>query len=78
MAAAEKYGAGNATFEWLQKSELALFEGEFHIAAAELDTIGGVDFVGGRGIDAEGIELVIDFAGGFLRRPDLWRDEGTT
>ena len=78
VAAAEEYGARNTAIERLQESELALFEGEFQIAAAKLDTIGGIDFVCGRGIDTEGIQLFIDFAGRFLRRPDLQRNQEIT
>ena len=78
VATAEEHSACDTTFGHLQESELALFKGELGIAAAQLDTIGGVDFVGGRGVDAEGIELVIDFAGGLIRWPDLWRNQQTT
>ena len=71
MTAAEKHGAGGASVEQLQESELALLKRELHVAAAELNAIGGFNFVERGGIDAQRAQLGVDLARGFLRRPDF-------
>src|SRR5258708_25026572 len=69
VTAAEKHGAGDAALELLQESELALFEREQHLAAAELDAIGGVDFVERGGVNAQSAPLVVRLARGVRRPP---------
>jgi hypothetical protein len=61
MAAAGEDEAGDAAVDGGQESEFALFEVDFHVAAAEFDTVGGHQLVGGSGIETQGIERVVEF-----------------
>ena len=61
MAAAGEDEARGAAVEGGQESEFAFFEVDFNVAAAEFDTVGGRELVGGSGIDAQGIERVVEF-----------------
>jgi hypothetical protein len=63
VAAARKDEAGDASVHGSEKGQLAYFEGDEHIAAAEFDAIGGNDLICGRGIDAEGVECIVKLVG---------------
>ena len=64
VAAAREDCAGDLALEGSEEGELSEIESEVAVAAAELDAIGGGDFVDGGGIDAERIEGVVGGAGG--------------
>ena len=47
--------AGYLTVEGREERELALFEGELCVGAAQLDAVGAGDFVGGGRVGAQGV-----------------------
>src|SRR5277367_6039485 len=62
MAAAGKNEAGDAAVDRRQESEFAFLEINLDIAAAKFDAISGNEFVGGCGIETQGVEGVVEFA----------------
>jgi len=61
MAAAGEDEACDVAVDGGQESEFAFFEVDFNVAAAEFDTVGGHQLVGGSGIETQGIERVVEF-----------------
>lgn len=70
MAASGEDGAVDAAVERRKENELAFVEGDFRIAAAEGDVMGGLDLINGSGVEAEIIEGVVEIVGG---ASDGWR-----
>jgi len=63
VAAAGEDEAGDAAVHGSQKSKFAFFKIDFHVAATELDAVGGRELVGGRRIETQGVDGVVEFVG---------------
>jgi hypothetical protein len=74
VAAAGKNGASDAAVESGEESELAFVEGEFGIAAVKGDLVGGLDGIDGCGINAKGVESIVELVRGFFRTSQDVRD----
>ena len=66
MTAAGEDETGDPTVDGSEESEFSFFEIDFHIAATKFDSVGSDKLVGGSGIEAEGVERVVEFAGGLI------------
>src|SRR4029077_10419312 len=62
VAVACKDCARNAALEWSKEGDHAIFKGKFRVAAAQLDTVCGVDGVNGGGIETQGVQRVVELA----------------
>lgn len=67
VAAAGKNGAGDAAVERGEECEFTFVEGEFGIAAVEGDLVGGLDGIDGGGINAKGVEGIVELVRRFFR-----------
>lgn len=63
MATTGEDCAVDAAVEGGKENELAFFEGDFGVAAAEGDVMGGLDSIDGSGIEAEIVEGVVEIVG---------------
>lgn|SRR5271165_1072319 len=66
VAAAGENETGDVTIHGSEKSEFAFFEINFDVAAAEFDAVGGCELIGGRRIESQGVESVVEFVRGLV------------
>ena len=71
VAATGEDGAVDAAVEGRKENELAFVEGDFCVAAAEGDVMGGLDLINGSGVEAEIVEGVVEIVG-WMRGGGLW------
>jgi len=64
VPAARKNGAGDLVIERRKKNQLALIKGDFGIAATQLDAMLGFNLINGSGVEAQGIEGIVELVGG--------------
>ena len=67
VAAAGKDSAGDLVIERRKKNQLTLIERDFGIAATQLDAMLGLNLISGSGVEAQGVEGVIELMGGARR-----------
>ena len=66
-AAAGKNSAGDFVIERSKKNQLTLIEGDFRVAATKLDAMLGLNLISGSGIEAQGVEGIVELMGGARR-----------
>lgn len=64
VSASGEDGAVDVAVEGREENELAFVEGDFGVAAAEGDVMGGLDLIDGGGVEAEIVEGVVEIVGG--------------
>jgi hypothetical protein len=64
VAAAGKNDAGDFVIERSKKNQLTLIKGNFRIAATQLDAMLRFNLISGSGIEAQGIEGIVELMGG--------------
>ncbi len=76
MSAAGEDHAGDAAIERSEENQAAFVKGDFGVATAKRDAIGGDDLIDGGGIEAQVGERVVHFVGGAGGRGRRLRGEG--